>query len=422
MEQQVACCIAGCGPAGAMLGLLLARAGVNVLVLEKHSDFLRDFRGDTIHPSTLEVLLELGLAERFLKLPHTEVRAMTLRLGDNQVVNIEYGTDRDKFPFIAFVPQWDFLEFITAEAQRYPSFQLVRNAEVIDLIQSGDHIRGLKYRDATGEHWVMAKLTVGADGRESRTREAAGLPLIETAPPMDVEWFRLSRRQSDGEGAWLRPSRGRIVVVFTRGEYWQIAYLIPKGTDEQLRNAGLETLQRAIAELEPMFSDRVKNEIDDWDKVKLLTVRADRLRRWYRPGYLAIGDAAHAMSPVAGVGINMAIQDAVAAANLLWRPLLSGEPTVDTLKRVQRQRELTIRVIQGIQAAIQEAVLRPSLGGSGEFRVPPIARVLMRMPVLRGLPARVMAYGVVRPRLRVPELSPKADRVPATSSGAGAAR
>ncbi len=415
--ESVDCCIAGCGPAGAVLGLLLARAGLSVLVLEKHADFLRDFRGDTIHPSTLELLDELGLAERFLALPHTEVSAMSLRSKDRQILDIEFSRmgRRGKFPFIAFVPQWDFLEFITQEAAHYATFELKRRAEVVDLVSDATgSVTGVRYRHDGVEREVTARLTVGADGRASRTREAAGLPRVETAPPMDVEWFRLSRRASDGEGAWLQLGNRRIVVTFTRGAYWQIAYVIRKGSDEQVRAEGLEAFRRSIAEILPQFADRV-GEVGSWDDVKLLTVRADRLRRWYRHGYLAIGDAAHAMSPVGGVGINVAIQDAVAAANLLWQPLQHGSPTIGQLKRVQRQRELTVRIIQFLQARIQDRVLEPTLGGDREFQLPWIARALTRLPWVRLLPARILAYGVIRPHVRVPELAARTRAVAATS-------
>ena len=399
------CCIAGCGPAGALLGFLLARAGVSVLVLEKHGDFLRDFRGDTIHPSTLEILDELGLAERFLALPHSQVSVFTIRTTAGETVSIDLRGMRTRFPFIAFVPQWDFLDFITREAQRYPSFRLVMNAEVTDLLIDGGATQGVRYRTPDGDREVRAVLTVGADGRTSRTREAAGLPQRTTSPPMDVLWFRLSRRSGDRGSAEAVIDRGHFVVSFERGDYWQIAYAIAKGGAADVHAAGLETFRRSVAALMPMFADRV-DELQDWEQVKLLTVRADRLTQWYRPGYLAIGDAAHAMSPVAGVGINVAIQDAVVAANLLWEPLRRGTVSIRDLARVQRRRELPVRVIQGMQEFMHRRLLQPTLrGGGGAPRIPTAVRILLHAPVIRGLLPRLVAFGVLRPHVHSPALN-----------------
>ncbi len=396
------CCIAGCGPAGAVLGFLLARAGVDVLVLEKHGDFLRDFRGDTIHPSTLEILDELGLAERFLTLPHSRVSAFTLRTTAGETASIDLRNLRTRYPFIAFVPQWDFLSFITQEARRYPGFQLVMNAEVTDLLQEGGIVRGIRYRTPDGDHEARAELTVGADGRTSRTREAAGLPQITTSPPMDVLWFRLSRDTSAPGNAEAVVGPGHFVAMFDRGAYWQIAYTIPKGGAAEVHAAGLEAFRRSVAALVPALAGRV-NELQNWEQVKLLTVRADRLIRWYRPGYLAIGDAAHAMSPVAGVGINVAIQDAVVAANVLWEPLRRGRVSTRDLARVQRQREISVRVIQAMQAFMQRGLLEPAMLVPKRVpRIPPVLRILLRAPGTRGLLPRLVAFGVFRPHVRSP--------------------
>lgn len=398
------CCIAGCGPAGALLGFLLARAGVGVLVLEKHGDFLRDFRGDTIHPSTLEILDELGLSERFLTLPHSQVSVFTIRTTAGETVSIDLRGMRTRFPFIAFVPQWDFLSFITREAQRYPNFRLVMNAEVTDLLMEGGVTQGVRYRTPDGDREVRAMLTVGADGRTSRTRETAGLPQSTTSPPMDVLWFRLSRRSGDRGSAEAVIGRGHFVASFERGDYWQIAYAIPKGGATDVRAAGLETFRRSVVALIPMFADRV-DELQDWEQVKLLTVRADRLKRWYRPGYLAIGDAAHAMSPVAGVGINVAIQDAVVAANVLWKPLRRGTVSIRDLARVQRRRELSVRIIQGMQEFMHRRLLQPTmLGSGGAPRIPPAVRILLHAPVIRGLLPQLVAFGVLRPHVQSPAL------------------
>ena len=421
-DDAVDCCIAGSGPAGAMLGLLLARAGVNVLVLEKHADFLRDFRGDTIHPSTLEVLDDLGLAGRFLQLPHSEVSQLSIDFPDGEQIAIEFGRIGAKFPFIAFVPQWDFLDFITAEAARYPTFRLLRNAEVTDLLRQDERIAGVRYHTPEGERTAHALLTVGADGRSSRTRAAAGLPVVETSPPMDVLWFRLSRRTQDGDDAGLRVAPGRLVAVFNRTDNWQVGYVIPKGGDAQVRAAGLEAFRRAVAETVPMLADRV-SELQDWEQVKLLTVRSDRLKRWYREGYLAIGDAAHAMSPVGGVGINLAIQDAVVAANLLSRPLLDGAVATQRLARVQRRRELTVRMVQAMQTFIQDQVLKPTLAqvDTSQFKSPPGLKLLSAVPFLRDLPARVIAYGIIRPHVRSPERSsPNGQTGPSGDANQGA--
>jgi 2-polyprenyl-6-methoxyphenol hydroxylase-like FAD-dependent oxidoreductase len=397
--------VAGCGPAGAMVGYLLGRSGVPVLVLEKHGDFLRDFRGDTIHPSTLEILEDVGLADRFLALPHVKVSNIIGRSTSGQTVTFSLRRLRTKFPFIAFVPQWDFLEFLTAEAQRLPAFELKRNAEAVDLIQTDGAVTGLRYRDERGVHDAPATLVIGADGRSSRTREAAQLPHVESSPPMDVLWFRVSRRADEPEAVAGRLGAGKICVMLDRGEYWQIAYVIPKGRADAVRAAGIDAFRRDVADVAPELSDRVA-EIRDWDAVKLLTVRADRLTRWHKPGYLAIGDAAHAMSPIGGVGINLAIHDAVAAANVLWEPLRAGGVATADLEMVQRLRERPVRLIQAFQAAIQSRFLKPALESTRPVSIPLIARVVARVPVLRDLPPRLAAFGISRPRVESPSLPP----------------
>jgi 2-polyprenyl-6-methoxyphenol hydroxylase-like FAD-dependent oxidoreductase len=381
-----------------MLGLLLARAGLNVVVLEKHADFLRDFRGDTIHPSTLEILDDLGLADRFLaELPHSEVSQLEARLPSGAPITLDFRGLGTRFPFIAFVPQWDFLRFVTDEARRYPGFRLVMEAEAQTLVFDGERVAGVSYRTPDGEaHEVRALLTVGADGRTSRVREAAGLRLHETSPPMDVLWFRVSRRPTDSESVGLRLLPGHFFALINRRDYWQVAYVIPKGAYDAVRAAGLDAFRRSVAEGVPELADRAA-EIRDWEQVKLLTVRADRLERWYRDGLLCIGDAAHAMSPVAGVGINVAIQDAVEAANLLWQPLERGHVQVRHLARVQRRRELPVRLTQAFQGLLQEQVLRPTLRTDGRAAGPPwFVQAALRVP------ARFIALGVRRPRVTVP--------------------
>jgi 2-polyprenyl-6-methoxyphenol hydroxylase-like FAD-dependent oxidoreductase len=407
--NQVRCCIAGCGPAGAVLGLLLARAGIPVVVLEKHADFLRDFRGDTIHPSTLEILDDLGLADRFLsELPHSEVRQLQMRLANGARFGLDFRGLPSRFKFIAFVPQWDFLDFVVSEAKRYPTFNLLMETEVSDLLLENGQVAGVRYRDRAGaSQEIRALLTVGADGRSSRVREAAGLPRLETAPPMDVLWFRVSRRNEDAESAELRLMPGHFFVVINRRDYWQVAYLIPKGTYERVRAAGLEAFRHSFVEGVPELADR-SGEIQDWDQIKLLTVRADRLRRWYRAGLLCIGDAAHAMSPIGGVGINVAIQDAVETANLLWRPLARGTISTRDLARVQRRRELPVRLTQAVQGLLQDRVLRPVLGGDARSNGMPWAIGLaLQLPLVKDLPGRFVGMGVMAPRVKSPSAAPR---------------
>ena len=395
------CCVAGCGPAGALVGYLLARAGVPVVVLEKHSDFLRDFRGDTIHPSTLEILDELGLADRFLALPHSRVSKLSIRTTTGQKAVISLERLRSKFRFIAMVPQWDFLEFLTREAGRFPAFRLVRNAEVIGLLEADGVIRGVRYRDHAGEHEIDALLTIGADGRTSVTRQAANLPQVQAAAPMDVFWFRVSRRPGELTEIGLRLGAGLGLVLLDRSDYWQVAYIIPKGAADRIRSEGLDAFRKSILTVAPELQDRVA-EIRDWDQVKLLTVRADRLTRWHRPGYLAIGDAAHAMSPVGGVGINIAIHDATVAANVLWRPLSRGTASESDLAEVQRQREFAVRVIQAFQSAVQSQIIKPMLAANRAPSLPWALRAVLRVPLLRDLPPRLIAFGIRRPHVQSP--------------------
>ena len=395
------CAIAGCGPAGAVLGYLLARAGIDVVVLEKHGDFLRDFRGDTIHPSTLEILDELGLAEQFLALPHREVSTVSGRTTAGQTLSFTFERLPSKFRFIAFVPQWDFLEFMTAHAARFPSFTLLRNAEVVDLLEHDGVVTGVRYRDAAGEHDLPALLTVGADGRSSRTRTAAGLPGVETSPPMDVLWFRLPRHEDEVRAVAGRLGAGRVLIMLDRGQYWQIAFVIAKGTADEIRASGVDQFRRDIVAVAPELADRVGG-ITDWDQVKLLTVRADRLLRWHQPGYLAIGDAAHAMSPIGGLGINVAIQDAVAAANVLWRPLSERRVSDADLSEVQRRRERPVRIMQAFQTLIQNRFLKPVLASARPPSIPWLLRLLVRLPILRDIPPRMVAFGIGRPHVESP--------------------
>ena len=393
-ERTVGCCIAGGGPAGMMLGLLLARAGVSVMVLEKHADFLRDFRGDTIHPSTLELMHELGLLDEFLRLPHQRVPRLTAQFGDVPLTIADFTHLPTRCKFIAMMPQWDFLDFLARHARRHPSFRLEMRAEATGLIEEAGRVRGLRGTAPTGPFEVRADLLVAADGRGSVLRERAGLHVEDLGAPMDVFWFRLPRRPEDPEATMGRFDVGRIFVLINRGEHWQCGFVIPKGSAEEVRRSGLDAFRGTVAQMVPFAAERL-GEIRGWDDVRLLTVRVDRLRQWYRPGLLCIGDAAHAMSPVGGVGINLAIQDAVAAANLLAGPLREGRLTTDHLRRVQRRRQWPTRVTQWLQVVVQRRVITRALrGGSSRLVVPPAVRLLARCSLLQRLPARLIGVGV----------------------------
>ena len=402
------CCIAGGGPAGMMLGLLLARAGVDVLVLEKHADFLRDFRGDTIHPSTLEVMHELGVLDRFLRLPHREVTELRAQIGETVLTIADFSHLPTRCRFIALMPQWDFLDFLRDDGERSPGFHLRMRAEVVDLLEDGERVVGVRARTADGPLEVRADLVVAADGRSSIVREKAGLAVEELGAPMDVLWFHLSRRSGDPVGAMGRFDAGRIFVLLDRGEHWQCGYVIPKGTLDSIRERGLDAFRREVAALTPFAADRV-TEIGGWDDVKLLTVRVDRARRWYRPGLLALGDAAHAMSPVGGVGINLAIQDAVAAANLLAPSLRAGRLGIDDLRRVQRRRQFPTRVTQRLQLLVQNAVVSSVLRSSAPLRPPLVARLLGHIPLLRRIPGRLIGIGIRPEHVSRPAAAPPRD-------------
>ena len=396
------CAIAGGGPAGMMLGFLLARAGIDVVVLEKHADFLRDFRGDTIHPSTLEIMYELGILDDFLKRPRQEVRTLAGQIGDERVTLADFSHLPTHCRFIALMPQWDFLDFLAEQARRFPGFHLKMRARVTDLLMEDGRVLGLQAETPEGQLEVRADLVVGADGRHSDVRMRAGLKVEDFGAPMDVVWFRLSKHASDGQQLLGRIQAGVVFVTLDRGDYWQCAYVIPKGGFEQLRSRGLEAFRAAIAGLNPEFADRLQ-EIACWDDLKLLTVTVDRLKRWSRPGLLCIGDAAHAMSPVGGVGINLAIQDAVAAANLLWQPLSKGRVPAAQLASVQARREWPTKMMQAVQLFIQKRVISNVLGLTERPKPPFAVTLFNRFPFLRRFPARLIGLGFRPEHVRSPE-------------------
>lgn len=400
------CCIVGGGPAGMMLGLLLARAGVEVFVLEKHADFLRDFRGDTLHPSSLEVLHELGLLEAFLALPHHKAFQMRARAGDREVVTADFTHLPTRCRFVAFIPQWDFLNFVATQASAYPTFHLRMRTEVTGLLEQGGRVLGVQVQSPLGTEDLRADLVVAADGRGSVVRERAGLTVEELGSPIDVLWFRVPRKPGHPEDPMGTFLPGRVLVMLNRGEYWQCGYVIGKGSLGQVRARGLEALRAEVVHAAPFVADGV-GSIRDWEDVKLLTVRVDRLTRWYRPGLLCIGDAAHAMSPVGGIGINLAIQDAVAAANILARPLRDGAPTLEHLRQVQARREWPTRMTQRLQVLVQDRVLNRVLGGQAMPGVPRAMRVMARFPVLRRVPARLIGMGLRPEHVHTPALAPR---------------
>jgi 2-polyprenyl-6-methoxyphenol hydroxylase-like FAD-dependent oxidoreductase len=401
-ELRARCCIAGGGPAGMMLGVLLARAGIEVVVLEKHADFLRDFRGDTIHPSTLDVIGELGLLEEFLRRPHDEVLELVAQVGEERMVLADFRHVPARCKFLVLMPQWDFLDFLAQHGRRHAAFDLRMQAEATGLIEEGGRIAGVHASTPEGTLEVRADLVVGADGRHSTVRKLAGLQGDTLGAPMDVLWLRLPRFADDPQATFGHADAGRIFIMLNRGDYWQCAYVIPKDGFDELRRAGIERFRRSVIGLSPFLGRRL--EALGWDDVKLLTVAVDRLRRWHRPGLLCIGDAAHAMSPIGGVGINLAIQDAVAAANRLAEPLRAGTLREEDLAAVQTRREPPTRRTQAMQVFVQNRIIRRVLGSRERLRPPLALKLLQWLPVLRRIPARMVGVGFlpehIAPRLR----------------------
>ena len=396
------CCIAGGGPAGMMLGYLLARAGVRTVVLEKHADFLRDFRGDTVHPATLRVLDELGLLDAFLERPHQKMRRVSVVFGDERVTLADFSGLPERYAFIAFVPQWEFLDFLADAAEALPTFTLHRRHAATGLAWRGDRVGGVQARGPDGERVVRAACNVAADGRHSTLRAAAGLEATVVGAPIDVLWFRVARDPGTGDDALGRLAPGRMAVTIDRGDYWQVAYVIPKGGAEALRARGLAAFKVDAATVAPVLASHIDRDVASWDDVKLLSVAIDRLERWWRPGLVCIGDAAHAMSPVGGVGINLAIQDAVAAANVLAGPLLRRTLADADLQAVQARRLFPARATQAVQVQVQNALVLPTLGARAALEVPLAARVVARVPALQRLLARGIGMGVRAEHVRSP--------------------
>jgi 2-polyprenyl-6-methoxyphenol hydroxylase-like FAD-dependent oxidoreductase len=393
-SRQTDCCIVGGGPAGVVLGLLLAREGVSVTLLEAHKDFDREFRGNTISPSVMEVMGELGLVDRLLELRHAEIPRFTIQVAGSSTVVADFRRLRTRYPYVLMLPQTSFLELVAAEARKCPNFRLVMGARVKELIEEDGVVRGVRYRSADGTHEVRATLTVGADGRFSQLRRLAGLKPVEGSPPMDVFWFNLPRKPNDPEdaGAVFRFSPGSLLVLMDHFDHWQVGYIIRKGGYRELRAAGLPALRKAVAELAPELADRV-GHLKNWQQGSLLSVESNRLHSWYRPGMLLIGDAAHVASPVGGVGINLAIQDAVAAANVLAKPLKAGRLRTRQLKAVQRRREWPTRLVQGAQFLAERWVVSGALDTSETFRLSLLIRLVLRTPLLRDVFARLIAFG-----------------------------
>lgn len=391
-QLKTSCCIVGGGPAGMMAGFLMARAGVEVVVLEKDADFLRDFRGDTIHPSTLELMYELGLLEEFLKIPHTTLRELHGVIGETDIPIADFSHLPTHCGFLALMPQWDFLNFLAAKAKGFPTFQLRMECEVTELVRNGDRVAGVRAQTPQGTLEVRSDLVIGADGRSSTVREQAGLEVIDRGAPMDVLWMRLPRRPDDPQQSLGRVNTGGILIMLDRGDYWQCGFVIRKGAFDEIKQDGIAAFQQRIATFAPPFRDRT-GTLDSWDKIKLLTVKVDRLRRWHAPGLLCIGDSAHAMSPIGGVGINVAIQDAVAAANILAGPLQKKSVDETVLRKIQKRRELPARLTQGAQLFIQNRIIKRVLSSTRPVSVPKIFRLFQHLPFLRRIPGRLVGMG-----------------------------
>jgi 2-polyprenyl-6-methoxyphenol hydroxylase-like FAD-dependent oxidoreductase len=387
-----------------MLGFLLARAGVDVVVLEKHADFFRDFRGDTVHPSTLELMYELGLLDEFLKVPHQKIEKLSAQIGDERIAMADLRYLPTHCKFIAMMPQWDFLNFLARHGKRYKTFDLRMNAEAQELIEENGRVVGLRAQMPDGALAIRADLVVGCDGRHSTVREKAGLKSDDYGAPMDVLWFRLARKAGDDTDAFGHAEAGKMLVMLDRGDYWQCAYVIPKDGIAEVKAKGLGAFRDSVVQMSPFLADRV-GELKSWDDIKLLSVAVDRLQKWWRPGLLCIGDAAHAMSPIGGVGINMAVQDAVAAANRLAAPLKAGKVTDDDLRAIQERRTLPVRFTQWLQLTIQKRLISRALASQQRPKPPLLFKLFEIFPFLRRIPARLLAIGIRPEHVHTPDAS-----------------
>jgi 2-polyprenyl-6-methoxyphenol hydroxylase-like FAD-dependent oxidoreductase len=409
--------IVGGGPAGMVAGLLFARAGVPVTVLEKHGDFLRDFRGDTVHPSTLRIFSELGLLDRLLERPHDKVHDIHGLIGGRRLAIADFSHFDPRWNFIAMMPQWDFLDFVADEARRYPHFSLLQDAEATELVEKEGKVAGVRYRAGGEERIVPARLTIAADGRSSRMRASARLPVRDLGAPMDVLWFRVPRERAPLNETTGIFASGRIMALIDRGDYWQCAYVFPKGMEVEVRARGIAAFRDEVAGLAPTLRERI-GAVQSWDDVKLLSVSLDRLEQWHRPGLLVIGDAAHAMTPIGGVGINVAVQDAVAAANALAGPMAAGDDVDPLLGRVEKRRLPAVRMIQGFQKVAQDRIIsRLLMRQGGDFETPRALRWLDRYPMLRRIPAALIGFGYRAEHVKSP-----ASRHPGESRDLGETR
>jgi 2-polyprenyl-6-methoxyphenol hydroxylase-like FAD-dependent oxidoreductase len=386
-----------------MLGFLLARAGVDVVVLEKHADFFRDFRGDTIHPSTLELMLELGFLDEFLKLPHQKVDRLTMQIGNERMRMIDLTHLPTHCKYIALMPQWDFLNFLAAHGKRYKSFDVRMQAEATDLIEESGRVVGLRAKTPDGELTIRADLVVGADGRHSTVRDKAGFKSDDYGAPMDVLWFRVPRKETDESEPFGHIEAGAMMIMLNRGDYWQCAYVIPKGENDRVTAEGLDAFRQRVVFMSPFLADRV-GELKSFDDIKLLSVAVDRLRQWWRPGVICIGDAAHAMSPIGGVGVNMAVQDAVAAANRLAAPLMAGTAGDDDLRAIQQRRTFPVRVTQAIQLTMQKRIVSRALSITQRPKPPLLFKLFELIPVLQRIPGRLLAVGVRPEHVHTPDV------------------